>query len=166
MHTEENDGNSHIASDRKHPLFSTLASLSRFIVSGDVDPLSLASVLKELIRTFVAEREHWQTHVGQAMEEYLETFTYFFLLQIISLLKQGEKKILSGVQDRSGPEKAKRRPNFPKSATERLESWLIAHSSNPYPTTEEKNNLCELLGLTMKQLNDWFINARRRKLPR
>ncbi|KAK9451679.1 homeobox KN domain-containing protein [Limtongia smithiae] len=59
----------------------------------------------------------------------------------------------------------KRRGNLPKHVTDILRSWLNGHVHHPYPTEEEKGMLMRRTGLTMNQISNWFINARRRRLP-
>ncbi|ORY91405.1 homeobox KN domain-domain-containing protein [Syncephalastrum racemosum] len=59
----------------------------------------------------------------------------------------------------------KRRGNLPKSVTTVLKQWLIEHTEHPYPTENEKNSLGDKTGLTINQISNWFINARRRILP-
>lgn len=61
--------------------------------------------------------------------------------------------------------KKKRRGNLPKSITVILRQWLIEHCHNPYPTESEKKELKQKTGLTLNQISNWFINARRRLLP-
>ncbi len=39
--------------------------------------------------------------------------------------------------------------------------WIEDHSHNPYPTKAEKTMLALYAGMSEKQLNDWFANARR-----
>jgi len=58
----------------------------------------------------------------------------------------------------------KRRGNLPKVATNVLKKWLFDHLFHPYPTEEEKTVLGQDTGLTMNQISNWFINARRRIL--
>jgi hypothetical protein len=56
------------------------------------------------------------------------------------------------------------RPNFAKETKDVLIKWIYDHKTYPYPTREDKNLLCQQTGLVMSQLNDWFINNRRRLL--
>lgn len=42
-----------------------------------------------------------------------------------------------------------------------LIQWIEEHHGNPYPTKAEKQQLASLSGTTLRQLNDWFANARR-----
>ncbi|RCI03652.1 Homeobox protein 9 [Rhizopus stolonifer] len=59
----------------------------------------------------------------------------------------------------------KRRGNLPKCVTAILKQWLIDHHKHPYPTEEEKRALGLKTDLTLNQISNWFINARRRILP-
>jgi hypothetical protein len=43
-----------------------------------------------------------------------------------------------------------------------LFDWLKKHKQDPYPRADEKSRLCKETGLTLIQLNNWLINARRR----
>lgn len=61
--------------------------------------------------------------------------------------------------------KKRRRGNLPRPVTETLRAWLHAHVHHPYPTDEEKSELMNQTGLTLNQISNWFINARRRQLP-
>mmetsp|Transcript_6970 Transcript_6970/g.21221 ORF Transcript_6970/g.21221 Transcript_6970/m.21221 type:complete len:409 (+) Transcript_6970:212-1438(+) len=53
---------------------------------------------------------------------------------------------------------------LPKSATDSMRIWLLAHAQEPYPTQEEKLMFCKSTGLTLTQVSYWFSNARRRIL--
>uniref|UniRef100_A0A8D0CVN6 Meis homeobox 1 a n=1 Tax=Sander lucioperca TaxID=283035 RepID=A0A8D0CVN6_SANLU len=56
----------------------------------------------------------------------------------------------------------KKRGIFPKVATNILRAWLFQHLTHPYPSEEQKKQLAQDTGLTNLQVNNWFINARRR----
>ncbi|KAJ8282229.1 hypothetical protein COCON_G00047480 [Conger conger] len=53
---------------------------------------------------------------------------------------------------------------LPKQATNVMRSWLFQHIGHPYPTEDEKKQLATQTNLTLLQVNNWFINARRRIL--
>uniref|UniRef100_A0A8C5EJK8 Homeobox protein PKNOX2-like n=1 Tax=Gouania willdenowi TaxID=441366 RepID=A0A8C5EJK8_GOUWI len=45
-----------------------------------------------------------------------------------------------------------------------MRSWLFQHLMHPYPTEDEKRQIAAQTNLTLLQVNNWFINARRRIL--
>ncbi|XP_061381598.1 homeobox protein PKNOX2-like [Danaus plexippus] len=53
---------------------------------------------------------------------------------------------------------------LPRHATQVMRAWLFQHLVHPYPTEEEKRSLAAQTRLTLLQVNNWFINARRRIL--
>lgn len=54
--------------------------------------------------------------------------------------------------------------HFSGKVIELLYGWFTSHVDNPYPTEQEKKELRKVCGLTRKQLDVWFTNARRRYL--
>ncbi|XP_029661077.1 homeobox protein homothorax isoform X2 [Formica exsecta] len=64
--------------------------------------------------------------------------------------------------DSTGKKNQKKRGIFPKVATNILRAWLFQHLTHPYPSEDQKKQLAQDTGLTILQVNNWFINARRR----
>ena len=50
--------------------------------------------------------------------------------------------------------------NVPISAKKFLKQWFLENLNNPYPTEDQKMKIAENTGLTVLQVNNWFINAR------
>ncbi|KAI8837103.1 hypothetical protein BC829DRAFT_405318 [Chytridium lagenaria] len=75
-----------------------------------------------------------------------------------------EKKKGDGSKKSLGAGGIKARPNFPPDVLKMLTGWLNANLGHPYPPQEVKHQLAKDTGLKLKQVNDWFINARRRRL--
>ncbi|KAJ1293804.1 hypothetical protein BS78_01G096800 [Paspalum vaginatum] len=58
--------------------------------------------------------------------------------------------------------KKKKKGKLPKEARQQLLSWWDLHYKWPYPSETQKGALAESTGLDMKQINNWFINQRKR----
>ncbi|KRZ04234.1 Homeobox protein Meis2 [Trichinella zimbabwensis] len=71
----------------------------------------------------------------------------------------GDDETLDEDREKKPP---KKRGIFPKVATNIMRAWLFQHLTHPYPSEEQKKQLAQDTGLTILQVNNWFINARRR----
>ncbi|XVE85110.1 hypothetical protein DITRI_Ditri17bG0065800 [Diplodiscus trichospermus] len=58
--------------------------------------------------------------------------------------------------------KKKKKGKLPKEARQALLEWWNVHYKWPYPTEADKIALAEATGLDQKQINNWFINQRKR----
>ncbi|KAL5759861.1 hypothetical protein ACOSP7_018370 [Xanthoceras sorbifolium] len=58
--------------------------------------------------------------------------------------------------------KKKKKGKLPKEARQTLLEWWNVHYKWPYPTEADKIALAESTGLDQKQINNWFINQRKR----
>ncbi|KAG5050739.1 hypothetical protein AAZX31_02G034800 [Glycine max] len=58
--------------------------------------------------------------------------------------------------------KKKKKGKLPKEARQALLQWWNVHYKWPYPTEADKIELAKSTGLDQKQINNWFINQRKR----
>ncbi|KAG7022846.1 Homeobox protein SBH1 [Cucurbita argyrosperma subsp. argyrosperma] len=58
--------------------------------------------------------------------------------------------------------KKKKNGKLPKEARQQLLDWWSRHYKWPYPSESQKVALAESTGLDLKQINNWFINQRKR----
>ncbi|KAE8733163.1 Homeobox protein SHOOT MERISTEMLESS [Hibiscus syriacus] len=58
--------------------------------------------------------------------------------------------------------KKKKKGKLPKEAKQQLLDWWSRHYKWPYPSESQKLALAESTGLDQKQINNWFINQRKR----
>ncbi|XP_020592706.1 homeobox protein knotted-1-like LET6 [Phalaenopsis equestris] len=58
--------------------------------------------------------------------------------------------------------KKRKKGKLPKEARQQLLDWWARHYKWPYPSESQKVALAESTGLDQKQINNWFINQRKR----
>ncbi|GMJ07749.1 KNOTTED1-like homeobox gene 3 [Hibiscus trionum] len=75
-------------------------------------------------------------------------------------LKQGYKEKIVDIREEIL--RKRRAGKLPGDTTSVLKAWWQAHSKWPYPTEEDKARLVQETGLQLKQINNWFINQRKR----
>ncbi len=56
------------------------------------------------------------------------------------------------------------RHNFPSEKVVVLEEWFNMHRDYPYPSSEEKHRLADIVHLSYLQVQGWFVNARMRRI--
>lgn len=75
-------------------------------------------------------------------------------------LKQGFKSRIEDVREEIL--RKRRAGKLPGDTTSVLKNWWQQHAKWPYPTEDDKAKLVEETGLQLKQINNWFINQRKR----
>lgn len=75
-------------------------------------------------------------------------------------LKQGFRSRIEDVREEIL--RKRRAGKLPGDTTSVLKNWWQQHSKWPYPTEDDKAKLVEETGLQLKQINNWFINQRKR----
>ncbi|PKA48296.1 Homeobox protein knotted-1-like 3 [Apostasia shenzhenica] len=75
-------------------------------------------------------------------------------------LKQGYKEKIVDIREEIL--RKRRAGKLPGDTTSLLKAWWQSHSKWPYPTEEDKTRLVHETGLQLKQINNWFINQRKR----
>ncbi|CAA6663406.1 unnamed protein product [Spirodela intermedia] len=128
---------------------------------------SLAAVCGEISDD--PELDHFMESYCHALNRYKEelskpfdeatSFLNSIELQLSDLCNSGAAT--TGGYSSSAPEERKK-GNLPKGARALLMDWWTKHYQWPYPTDEEKVKLVEVTGLDQKQINNWFINQRKR----
>ncbi|KAD4384551.1 hypothetical protein E3N88_24719 [Mikania micrantha] len=82
-------------------------------------------------------------------------------------LKQARQSLYLGYKEkivdiREEILRKRRAGKLPGDTTSVLKSWWQSHAKWPYPTEEDKARLVQETGLQLKQINNWFINQRKR----
>ncbi|RWR87852.1 homeobox protein HD1-like protein [Cinnamomum micranthum f. kanehirae] len=75
-------------------------------------------------------------------------------------LKQGFRSKIEDVREEIL--RKRRAGKLPGDTTSVLKDWWQQHAKWPYPTEDDKAKLVEETGLQLKQINNWFINQRKR----
>ncbi|KAI6219071.1 Homeobox protein unc-62 [Aphelenchoides besseyi] len=79
--------------------------------------------------------------------------------------EHGESGSTIGGMNSSGEQRQNGRRRVPKvfskEAITKFRAWLFSNLTHPYPSEEQKKQLAQETGLTILQVNNWFINARR-----
>ncbi|KAI8569161.1 hypothetical protein RHMOL_Rhmol02G0257100 [Rhododendron molle] len=77
-----------------------------------------------------------------------------------SLMERGYKEKIVDIREEIL--RKRRAGKLPGDTTSVLKAWWQSHAKWPYPTEEDKAKLVQETGLQLKQINNWFINQRKR----
>jgi hypothetical protein len=69
---------------------------------------------------------------------------------------------LTGDPQPNRSEKSVKGKSLPEEAVKVMKTWFFEHLTHPYPSREEKRQMLAQSGLKIKQLDNWFVNARQR----
>nr|QUP52051.1 KNOX class 2 transcription factor [Isoetes lacustris] len=110
-----------------------------------------------------AENDYWQDNMG--FGPLIPTETERTLMERVRQelkleLKQGYRARIVDVREEIL--RKRRAGKLPGDTTSVLKAWWHAHAKWPYPTEDEKARLVQETGLELKQINNWFINQRKR----
>lgn len=129
------------------------------VVCNDCDPKNFESNFPSWVPlSIVNSFNSFATQVGSQI---LSSVTK--LLNSSSNVRKRARSTNSDVDSEENDRKRVRR-NLPKTVINTLKKWLVDHKENPYPSEEEKQNLLKQTNLSKRQLENWFVNARKRHL--
>ncbi|KAK1348569.1 homeobox KN domain-containing protein [Hamiltosporidium tvaerminnensis] len=131
----------------------------------------LIIILERLKKSIVLETElreiiekEFQVYMDSLNEKLREVFKISHPYNGTFTYNRMYKEIKSNIHSKDESNRNKR-SNYPKQISKVLQNWLRENVNNPYPTEAEKIVLSDKTGLDQTQINNWFINARRRLLP-
>ncbi|KAL6850028.1 hypothetical protein ACP4OV_020655 [Aristida adscensionis] len=137
-------------------LSSIQAQLSN-LCSGSSSPAGTATHSDEMMGSSEDEQCSGETDAPDSGQEHSSRLADHELKEM--LLKK-----YSGCLSRLRSEflKKRKKGKLPKDARSVLLEWWNTHYRWPYPTEEDKVRLAAMTGLDPKQINNWFINQRKR----
>ena len=120
-------------------------------------------MLAEHIKEFYCLKLNFQKNIQKQINDFEKALSD--VVRSLTSLRVDEYPPANEGTTRKIAEKKSRRLNYSKHIIQILKGWLEQNSHNPYPSENEKQVLSDQTGLNMTQINNWFINARRRLLP-
>ena len=153
-----------------HPLTAIIIRLSSAINLN----VPINDLAEDILRAVEQYRQLRREDDAQnKMYEYALLQIIGFFIQVLTEVETSEEKlnavlqtVLSENLDGESNKVAKKKNMISEENREKLKRWLEEHKDNPYPTLEDKDQLVTETGLCTRQVEDWFINARRRYLPK
>ncbi|KRX60037.1 Homeobox protein Meis2 [Trichinella sp. T9] len=137
------------------------------LLASGLQPTDVVVTQQHMIVQQQQQQQHQQPHHHQHQHQHHGAGSSFDAVS-----EAGDASIESGDGTCTGDDETldedrekkppKKRGIFPKVATNIMRAWLFQHLTHPYPSEEQKKQLAQDTGLTILQVNNWFINARRR----
>jgi hypothetical protein len=87
--------------------------------------------------------------------------------EMVQQILQKKKRPFDVMASQSGSDllsqdQKKQKHFLPQTSVQHLKEWFYDHLDHPYPTSDQKENLSKLSGLTYLQVSNWFTNTRKR----
>jgi len=123
---------------------------------------------RHLRKTFGDQQLHFilpQTYINQVIENIKQELDYslhHLTDQILEGISTDQDPTLNPNSYKIQKKAKKGKTKIPKKALTVLKNWLTDHFQDPYPSHEEKIRLADEAGITFKQVQNWFTNARGR----
>ena len=139
-------------------LFPPINSQSKTLIKNTM--VQIVETLEEKLRY----NNTYQLLPQSFFEQQIETIRSTFEKNLNKAKDHLTKRNVPEQKEKTVPEKKYCRGKFklPKSAKKVLHEWYINNTEDPYPTHEQKMELAEQAEITIKQVNNWFINMRGR----
>ena len=116
-------------------------------IGGDDDCANLAKTLSSFVTTEGSGPENTTGEASRAASTTQSSPHIFGAVFVRNDQPESEKK---------------KRLKFTLQQTRILQEWLHAHWKYPYPSSNDKKDLCAKTGISKAQINSWFINNRGR----
>ncbi|KAK9138304.1 hypothetical protein Sjap_008898 [Stephania japonica] len=141
-----------------------LGELNTGAMMSDDDDEDIEDLIKDIEAGMNDESLEWSKGMG-LHDPLFQTEIESSLIDRVSQglkseLKEGYMKKLFDIREEII--RKRKAGKLPGNTSSVLKSWWISHSKWPYPTEEDKARLVHETGLQLKQINNWFINQRKR----
>ena len=138
----------------QHPLNELVSNCQKTLQGVYESSVHLLSVLDRAILVY-NQKAATSCRTTDESEYYAEVIAFLELKQLAQALEEIATPVAAATE--------RRRVNFPRATVEILQNWLYQHANYPFPTDVEKLELSRRANITVKQVSDWFMNARRRR---